>query len=240
MQRDNGTEEPKFKRDWDSGKQTPARLIFNGRLVDPSNDRGSDNVLTRRYLMLEWIQQNQVFSGVAGVLLTAALGFFVKRRSSKVSDTGTTPPVPPITINNTNTQGTGATIQPDGKQRRDKRILFVDDDTKFKVVKIMRASGWTNVSIKKDIRDLGARDVIDTDVFFIDIQGVGQALGFTDGGLGLSLAIKQKYPEKKVVIYSAQTDGDRFHKALNRADGSLAKNADPYEFIALLDELADK
>ena len=61
-------------------------------------------------------------------------------------------------------------------------------------------------------------------------------MGFHDEGLGLALAIKQKYPKKKVVIYSAETQGDRFHKALREADSFLAKNADPYEFQRLVEE----
>jgi hypothetical protein len=191
--------------------------------------------------MLEWLKDNEILSGAAAVLLTG-IGFLIKHfffpsrgtSSSEQYDTQ-----PSITINNSNAQGTVGPAVCTSKPRRDTRILFVDDDTKFKVVKIMKAAGWPNVSIKKDIRDLDSLDVRDADVLFIDIQGVGSALSFGDEGLGLALAVKQKYPEKKVVIYSAQTAGDRFHKALKKADGSLAKNADPYEFIALLHELTD-
>jgi hypothetical protein len=188
---------------------------------------------------LEWLKDNEILSGVAAVVLTG-VGFLIKHwffpsrglPSGEQSDA-----VPSITINNSNVQGAVQPAIGTTKSRRDTRILFVDDDTKFKVVKIVKAAGWPNVSIKKDIRDLDSLDVREADVLFIDIQGVGCALSFGDEGLGLALAIKQKYPEKKVVIYSAQTAGDRFHKALKKADGSLAKNADPYEFIALLHEL---
>jgi hypothetical protein len=114
----------------------------------------------------------------------------------------------------------------------------VDDDTTFNVVKIIKQAGWPNVKIVKDIKDLNCVDVTESDIFFIDIQGVGRALQFADEGLGLALQIKRKYPAKKVVIYSAQTTGDRFHKALNEADGGLAKNADPYEFISMVEQLS--
>lgn len=192
--------------------------------------------------ILDWVQQNQILSGTATVFL-AALGFIAKRLLFKPAD----PPAVQnagsqnaITINNTNIQGgapPNAAAATNGRSRSNVRVLFVDDDRNFKVVRIMKQAGWPNVDIKKDIKDLDGQDVRDADVLFIDINGVGIALGFADGGLGLSLAIKKKYPEKKVVIYSAQTDGDRFHTALKRADGSLAKNADPYEFISLLEEL---
>lgn len=61
-------------------------------------------------------------------------------------------------------------------------------------------------------------------------------MGFSDEGLGLALAIKKKYPSKKVIIYSAETNGDRFHEALRKADSFLAKNADPYEFQRIVEE----
>jgi hypothetical protein len=39
-----------------------------------------------------------------------------------------------------------------------------------------------------------------------------------------------------VIIYSAETEGDRFHEALRKADSFLAKNADPYQFQRLVEE----
>lgn len=194
--------------------------------------------------MLEWLKQNEVLSGAAAVLLTG-LGFLVKRwlfNDNKSSLPNPAGQQHPIVINNSNAQQVGGAVSssqlgPQVRSRAHLRILFIDDDTRFKVVKIMKQAGWPNVSIRKDIRDLEEPEVKDTDVFFIDIHGVGRALDFADGGLGLTLAIKAKYPEKKVVLYSAQTDGDRFHKALKKADGSLAKNAEPYEFITLLEQL---
>jgi DNA-binding NtrC family response regulator len=70
-------------------------------------------------------------------------------------------------------------------------------------------------------------------------RGVGKLLNFANEGLGLALAIKNKYPKKKVVIYSAQTSGDRFNEALRKADDFLAKNAEPYEFITVVERLAE-
>jgi len=83
---------------------------------------------------------------------------------------------------------------------------------------------------------LDDRDVVEADILFIDVQGVGVSMGFSDEGLGLALAIKEKYKEKKVIIYSAETEGDRFHEALRKADSFLAKNADPYQFQRLVEE----
>ncbi len=117
------------------------------------------------------------------------------------------------------------------------KILFIDDDARFKVVKILSRSGWVHTKLIKDCDTLDDRDVIDADILFIDVQGVGVSMGFSDEGLGLALAIKEKHRDsKKVVIYSAETEGERFHEALRKADSFLAKNADPYQFQRLVEE----
>ncbi|EJL6503478.1 response regulator transcription factor, partial [Vibrio cholerae] len=81
-------------------------------------------------------------------------------------------------------------------------------------------------------------DVKEADILFIDVQGVGVSLGFKDEGLGLVEAIKEKYPSKKVIIYSVVSQGDRFHNAFNVCDGQLSKDADPYQFQRILEKFA--
>jgi hypothetical protein len=120
--------------------------------------------------------------------------------------------------------------------KNETRILFVDDDARFKVAKILTQSGWVHTKLIKDCKTLDERDVVDAQILFIDVQGVGVAMGFNDEGLGLAFAIKEKYPDKKVIIYSAETKGDRFHEALRKADSFLPKNADPYEFQRIVEE----
>jgi len=120
------------------------------------------------------------------------------------------------------------------------RILFVDDDTTFAVVKILKTAGWRNTRIVKDIKALDDPDVVKTDIFFIDIQGVGLALKFADQGLGLAAALKKKYKDKKVVLYSAEVRGERFHEAFRLVDDQLAKTAEPYEFLTVVEQLSAK
>ena len=73
----------------------------------------------------------------------------------------------------------------------------------------------------------------------MDINGVGLNL-FEDQGLGLASALKKKYPNKKVIIYSSETTGDRFHRALREVDGCLYKDAEPYQFINLIETFSKK
>lgn len=118
------------------------------------------------------------------------------------------------------------------------RILFIDDMySEYKMVSILKKAGWTNTKAIKDILDLDDQIVLDSDIIFVDINGVGVTL-FEDQGLGLASALKNKYQKKKVILYSAETSGDRFHKALRQVDDCLAKNAEPYQFINLVESLA--
>lgn len=126
------------------------------------------------------------------------------------------------------------------KAKRNTKILFIDDDTKFKVISILRKSGWIHTKIIKDISNLDSTEVKETDIFFVDIQGVGVKLNFQDEGLGLADALKTKYPEKKVVIYSAENRGKIFHDALKKADDSLQKNAEPFQFQTTIEGLLRK
>lgn len=123
------------------------------------------------------------------------------------------------------------------KDKSNLKILFIDDQhTKFKMVSILKKSGWKNTNSVKDITDLDDYRAKESDIIFVDINGVGKTL-FKDEGLGLASALKKKYPAKKIVIYSAETKGDRFHKALREVDDCLSKNAEPYQFINLIETL---
>ncbi len=116
------------------------------------------------------------------------------------------------------------------------RILFIDDH-RFDTVEILKKSGWNVVRVK-DIDSLDSQYVKDSHVIFVDIKGVGRLMKFSDEGLGVVSAIKERYPEKKVVVYSSIAEGDRFHQGLKVADDLLPKNADPYQFQSVTEKLA--
>jgi hypothetical protein len=117
------------------------------------------------------------------------------------------------------------------------KILFIDDNhTEYKIVSILKKAGWTKTKSVKDVTDLDCIAVTESDIIFVDINGVGIEL-FEDQGLGLAAALKKKYPHKKIVIYSSENTGDRFHEALRIVDHSLPKNADAYQFINLIENL---
>ncbi|MBN7822514.1 hypothetical protein [Bowmanella yangjiangensis] len=114
--------------------------------------------------------------------------------------------------------------------KKNVRILFIDDDRGFKIVGILKKMGWEHTKIVVDVSSLEQSQLVDANVVFVDIQGVGKMMHYADEGLGLALAIKRRYPEKKVIIYSAQEEGERFHEALQEADYNLPKTAEPIRF----------
>lgn len=114
--------------------------------------------------------------------------------------------------------------------KRTTHLLFIDDDRGFKIVGILKRMGWENTKLVTDIGSLEQPALLSANVVFVDIQGVGRLMQHTDEGLGLALAIKRRHPGKKVVIYSAEEKGARFHEAHQDADYNLPKTADPIRF----------
>lgn len=122
------------------------------------------------------------------------------------------------------------------------RILFVDDKSVLKAKQLKEQDHWKNVIKIKDVNSLSQTEVKDAHIIFVDIQGVGKSMGFSDEGLGLIVALKKQYPDKKVVMYSAESQGqvDAFHEAANIVDGRLRKGADLYEFSSTAERLAQE
>lgn len=193
--------------------------------------------------MFQWLIDNKEWvlgSVAAGAVI---IGAYIQRPKKEKNEPNNPSIVNTLTVNNTIGSSGSYEAKSNSLQtqmvdvKNQKRILFVDDDISFKVVKILKRSGWVNTKIIRDIRSLDDIDVKEADLFFIDIQGVGKSLEFPDEGLGLARALKQKYPNKKLVIYSAEAEGDRFHSAFRLADDQLKKTADPYEFQRVVEQM---
>ena len=116
------------------------------------------------------------------------------------------------------------------------KILFIDDDKNFNVVKILKNSGWKNTKSIIDVKSIDSPVVKDANIHFVDINGVGKSLRLPNEGLDLALMIKQRYPEKKVIIYSANRNSNSFHEAWNICDFKLEKNALPNQFQNLVEQ----
>lgn len=189
-----------------------------------------------------WLSENVewVFSGVGVSLLTVILAWRRSRRQISAAS-------PPVTVNNHQTVTVNAAPAPstaasnvrNGRPKAAVSVLFIDDDVKFQVVNILKRNGWTNTKIIKDVSSLEQPEVASADIFFVDIQGVGVSLGFKDQGLGLVIALRKKYPSKKIVIYSAE-NANAFNPAFGRANEWISKDADPYEFMEAVERLSEQ
>ncbi|WP_157109455.1 hypothetical protein [Cobetia marina] len=127
-------------------------------------------------------------------------------------------------------------IEPDVAVRKTKtKILFIDDQLP-PVIPVLKSYGWINVHLQEDTNNLDEPLVSEAHIIFVDIQGVGKALKFENEGLGLVSALKEKYPEKKVVVYSAESEGDRFAEELEIADKRINKTVVPYRYVTLIEE----
>lgn len=116
-------------------------------------------------------------------------------------------------------------------------VLFIDDE-KFSVIQILRKAGWVNVRTVRDVDTLEDPNIVASSVIFVDIVGVGIKLAFKNQGIGLAAAIKQKYKDKKVWVYSAESKHNIFDADLKVLDGLLSKNAEPIEFMSILEDVS--
>jgi hypothetical protein len=194
-------------------------------------------IITNNY---EWI-----FSGVGVLIIGYIITFFLPHKNQKqdipiinTPSTNTNSFVVNNIMGNTNQIDKSSTENTDDRLKGKTKILFIDDNhTEYKMVSILKKSGWINTKSVKDVIDLDDPKVNEADIIFVDINGVGTTM-FQDQGLGLASALKKKYDSKKIILYSAEITGDRFHRALREVDGCLSKNAEPYQFINLIEEFA--
>lgn len=183
--------------------------------------------------ILSYIEENAewIFSGAGGVAILSIAGYFREKISS-------------LFLNLRNRKFLKTKDESFQKNSSDKNhtksrtnILFIDDEhTKFRVVSILKSAGWINTDSIEDVTDVDDKHIIWADIIFVDINGVGTTL-FQDQGLGLASSLKKRYPDKKIILYSAESSGDLFNKAIREVDGCLPKNAEPYQFINLVEEL---
>ena len=209
---------------------------------------------------MNWILDNKewIFSGVGATIIGLIISHQLQKKSSDKNNIANPANVDVkpeikneinITNNNTNNDSakehnslapkSASSTKAELETRKSlTHILFVDDDTKFKIIKILNVAGWVNTKIVKDIENPDSDIVKKSHILFVDINGVGKKMGFSDEGLGLANYLKKKYPEKKIVIYSSDPSGNRFHEALRRVDDFLHKNAEPSEFQELIEQFS--
>ena len=171
-----------------------------------------------------------VFSGI-GVFILTGIVYLLRWLYNKKN----------INIQNTPAKGENAPVKTNKLSMDELKlrtnILFIDDES-FKIVSILKKTeGWINTKSIKDIHSPSEPEIRWAHIIFVDVNGVGGNL-FNNQGLGVAQEIKKRYPEKRVVLYSAETKHDAFSEAWDVVDARLPKNADPIVFITKVESFA--
>ena len=110
-------------------------------------------------------------------------------------------------------------------------ILIVDDDA-FTYLDALKKHEY-NIEYKSDLESL--KDVEAYDIILCDIRGVGKFLQSDYEGAYLAKQIKEKYPNKIVISYTANDYDPKFQEYLNYSDSIIAKGTSLEDWSALLD-----
>lgn len=122
------------------------------------------------------------------------------------------------------------------KLKRTSNILIIDDDT-FTYLETLRRHEF-NIEYKRDIDSI--KDVEAYDIILCDIRGVGKFLESEFEGAYLVKQIKEKYPNKILVSYTANNYDVKFQKYLQYADATIPKGSPIEAWSALLEDLLKK
>ena len=116
------------------------------------------------------------------------------------------------------------------------RILLIDDnDDAAELVQLLKNEGWHS-SHMMDLNSYEDSILLDSHIICIDINGVGKAL-HRNSGLDLVEPIGQRYPQKKIILYSSEPNHRIFDAALDYVDRRVSKT-DTYSFSKSIEQLA--
>lgn len=210
--------------------------------------------------MIDFI--NSFLGIVVSLLALCGVGagtiFFIKKRNSqKVSGSsiannsdGDTSNMANNSVSGFNVNGNNNTIInqlrtiPSGEEKTNAiidmkgtcQILFIDDENLDTLIKTLKKSGWKNIKRIGDTANLDLIEIRNANIIFVDIKGVGKELQFRNEGVGLAATLKNKYPGKGVVIYSATSEHNLFDTDIDKVDARLYKNAEPIQFSNMIEQ----
>ena len=115
------------------------------------------------------------------------------------------------------------------------RVLFIDD-RKPNLVQDLANEGW-RVRYLSDLDKFDNTELLDSHILCLDIVGVGKKLRYSDG-MGLVEGLKDRYPSKRVLLYSSVRRHDIFDDAIDLVDARVYKDGQPYQFIRTVEQLA--
>lgn len=122
------------------------------------------------------------------------------------------------------------------KDKKNVKVLFVDDEGYD--TELLQNLGYLDVQklYKYDKMD----DFEKYDTIFCDINGIAKDLDPVYQGAALAKLIKQTYPEKIVVIFSAKEQFLTFNKYYDFVDDVIFKNLPPADLASKIDQYINK
>lgn len=123
--------------------------------------------------------------------------------------------------------------------KKNTEIMVIDDD-EFVYLDSLKRSEYC-IEYRPDIQSL--KDVAEYDIILCDIRGVGKFLNSPFEGAYLVKQIKEKYPNKIVISYTANNYDPKFQEYLAFADATIPKGTALEDWDSMLTkmlkELAD-
>lgn len=129
-------------------------------------------------------------------------------------------------------------VKREGNLKLRKRIdILVIDDEEFTPGNFLDKNHFS-LTYKTDIDNV--KDVSEYPIIMCDIRGVGGNLSKQYEGAYLIKEIKQNYPDKRVIAYTASQYDPSYNKYLNYADELLQKGTSLEDWVTILDEQINK
>ncbi len=118
------------------------------------------------------------------------------------------------------------------------RILLIDDE-ETGLVESLKEEGW-HIKYLSYLDKYKNTDLKDVHIVCINIKGVGIKLTIKEEGLGLVRNIKEKYPEKLIILCSSVCAHDLFDNAADLFDMIVYKDDQTYPFDSAIHKLFHK
>ena len=113
--------------------------------------------------------------------------------------------------------------------------IAVIDDEKFKDAQTLTKNGF-RITELGDISDIkSVSEYSEYSIVVCDIRGVGKSFQTKHGAGYVISEIKQRYPDKYIIVYSGSGVDPTYKRYLDMCDDSIRKNADVVEWTNTLD-----
>lgn len=118
------------------------------------------------------------------------------------------------------------------KNRKNVKILFIDDGGFY--TEPLSQLGYKDIDVELEFKDISR--VEPYDIIFCDINDVAKNIYPVGQGAALASEIKRMYPNKYVIIFSAQNQKPSFAKYYEDVDAVIDKTSDQKVFQDVIDK----